>query len=159
MKTRNTDELLARIRRGMADTFSVQDWLVCLDAVGWLWTKTVILPEPGYRGRETQYSITAADGEVFRLKKEPGYRVITFYEFRRWALQHGLLEAIDAKLGPAPVKPVRDDVENTGTCPCCFGSYKLKPGRRELRMTLHGYRRPGCGYVVGNCPGINFAPL
>lgn len=38
--------------------------------------------------------------------------------------------------------------KNTGTCPCCFGQYVVKKGL----MVLHGYKRPGIGYIIGNCP-------
>lgn len=37
---------------------------------------------------------------------------------------------------------------NTGTCPCCFGQFVVK----HSVMVLHGYKRPGIGYIIGNCP-------
>lgn len=57
--------------------------------------------------------------------------------------------------------PTRD---NTGTCPVCFRVQKLTPGslhgtdRSRPGMVLHGYQRPGLGYVVGNCFGQGWPP-
>lgn len=44
--------------------------------------------------------------------------------------------------------------ENTGTCPVCWGNYKLSEGR----LVLHGYRRPGWGSVIGSCDGEKYQP-
>lgn len=38
-----------------------------------------------------------------------------------------------------------------GTCPCCFGAFVVKRGV----MVLHGYKRPGHGYIIGNCPATH----
>jgi hypothetical protein len=45
--------------------------------------------------------------------------------------------------------------ENTGTCPVCWGNYKLSSGH----LVLHGYQRPGWGHVNGSCDGTNYEPL
>lgn len=43
-----------------------------------------------------------------------------------------------------------------GTCQCCFGEFKVN----DLRMiVLHGYQRPGHGYIIGNCRGVDYAPF
>lgn len=42
-----------------------------------------------------------------------------------------------------------------GTCPCCFRKQKA----RDTRMVLHGYQRPGYGYIVGDCFGVRYAPF
>lgn len=44
--------------------------------------------------------------------------------------------------------------ENTGTCPACWGNYKLNDGR----LVLHGYQRPGWGHVVGSCDAEKYPP-
>jgi len=51
--------------------------------------------------------------------------------------------------------------ENTGTCPVCFGNYKLKYGK----MVLHGYTRPpswgggrSYGPHHGECFGVGYPP-
>lgn len=148
MKTRNADELMAKIRKGATAGFNVKDWQCALEALGW----TVDEPTRGV------YAITAPDGESFRLEKQPGYRVIVFYDFLKWAKVQGLMEAVEAKLGPAPVRAPRRDMMNTGTCACCFGNFKLWRPQTLKTMVLHGYVRPGHGYIIGNCPGVRFQP-
>ena len=37
-----------------------------------------------------------------------------------------------------------------GNCQVCEGDFKATP---DGRVALHGYRRPGGGYIVGRCPG------
>jgi hypothetical protein len=55
--------------------------------------------------------------------------------------------------------------ENTGTCPACFGNFKLVPRTKRGRdktmpgMTLHGYKRPGRGTIHGNCLGQDWPPF
>lgn len=59
--------------------------------------------------------------------------------------------------------PQRDRVtrDNTGSCPCCFRNIKLKQttGNALPLMVPHGYQRPGWGYHVGNCYGVNYPPF
>lgn len=42
-----------------------------------------------------------------------------------------------------------------GICPCCFRAQKVKPSGT---MFVHGYERPGYGYIIGGCPGDMFKP-
>lgn len=55
--------------------------------------------------------------------------------------------------------------QGIGTCPVCFGSFKLKPSTRHgvdktmPGMVLHGYKRPGTGQVHGNCKGQDWPPF
>ena len=42
-----------------------------------------------------------------------------------------------------------------GICACCFRAQKVKPSGT---MFNHGYERPGVGYIIGGCPGVNFPP-
>jgi hypothetical protein len=55
--------------------------------------------------------------------------------------------------------------ENTGTCPCCWGNFKLTPHTKHGKdkslpgMILHGYKRPGTGYIHGNCFGQDWPPF
>jgi len=46
------------------------------------------------------------------------------------------------------------DWTNTGTCPCCFRNVKMHEGR----IVLHGYNRPGHGYIIGRCFGVGYEP-
>jgi hypothetical protein len=43
-----------------------------------------------------------------------------------------------------------------GTCQCCLGEYKVSSA---AVMTLHGYKRPGFGYVLGRCTGAGHTPF
>lgn len=160
MKTRNADELLKKVRKDATAGFNVQDWLFCLDTLGWSWVKTVV-------DREARYLITAPNGETFKLQKEPGYRGIVFYGtgnrdgFIDFAKRNGIEAAIEAKIGAEPERAPRRDMTNTGTCSCCFGNFKLRAAKTadiNPDMVFHGYQRPGTGYTVGQCYGINYAP-
>lgn len=42
-----------------------------------------------------------------------------------------------------------------GACPVCYGDFIV----HKNVMVLHGYQRPGWGYVVGDCFGVGYAPL
>lgn len=70
-------------------------------------------------------------------------------------------EAVDRVLRPSKMR----DLINTGTCPVCFGNFKLTPKTRHGKdkampgMVLHGYKRPGTGYVHGNCFGQDWPPF
>lgn len=44
-----------------------------------------------------------------------------------------------------------------GTCQACFGEFKVNEGSHQI--VLHGYKRPGHGYIVGNCAGTDHAPF
>jgi hypothetical protein len=52
-------------------------------------------------------------------------------------------------------------VAGAGTCPACFGSYKLRTrrGAEHPRVVLHGYQRPGYGIVEGRCFGVAYPPF
>lgn len=62
-------------------------------------------------------------------------------------------------------KIVDRNIDNTGTCPVCFGNFKLTPKSKEGTerdlpgMILHGYKRPGQGYIIGNCFGQDWPPF
>lgn len=72
------------------------------------------------------------------------------------------LESYEAQRQKAQALKIRD---NTGTCPCCFRNIKLTPRAKKGSdksmpgMTLHGYKRPGFGYIHGNCFGEDWAPF
>ena len=53
------------------------------------------------------------------------------------------------------------DAGTIGTCPACTNHQKLSKTRLSdghPSMVLHGYNRPGWGYVLGNCFGVGFPP-
>ena len=43
----------------------------------------------------------------------------------------------------------------SGTCQACFRAQKTRDGL----LVLHGYKRPGYGYIEGRCFGVGFAPF
>lgn len=48
-----------------------------------------------------------------------------------------------------------------GTCPACFGGFKLRSrrGAKNPLLVLHGYERPGWGFVNGRCFGVDYPPF
>lgn len=60
---------------------------------------------------------------------------------------------------------VRTTGKGVGTCSCCFGTFKLTPKTKKGRdksmpgIVLHGYQRPGVGYILGDCFGMEWPPF
>jgi len=46
--------------------------------------------------------------------------------------------------------------DRTGSCPICFSNVKLSGGRE---IVLHGYQRPGYGFIQGSCYGVGYEPF
>lgn len=44
---------------------------------------------------------------------------------------------------------------HVGFCPICEGDFKLADGNK---LVHHGYRRPGVGYIIGDCLSVHAAP-
>jgi len=77
------------------------------------------------------------------------------YQFNRFFSEGGWKEDASAALGKEVHVPAAARTrENTGTCPACWGNYKLNEGR----LVLHGYQRPGWGHVVGSCDAEKYPP-
>jgi hypothetical protein len=73
----------------------------------------------------------------------------------RWMMNNGIEEAIAEVLDiPVHVPASERTRENTGTCPACWGNYKLD----GAVLVMHGYRRPGFGYITGKCFGVGYEP-
>jgi hypothetical protein len=70
------------------------------------------------------------------------------------------LAQINELLGTEPhEKAAPRTRENTGTCGACLRNIKLvEKSNAPPTMALHGYNRPGHGYVVGKCLGGNHPP-
>lgn len=59
------------------------------------------------------------------------------------------------------ITPAPKQVSSTqGTCQCCFGGYETrqKGDKGDFRLVLHGYQRPGDGYIIGDCRGHGHVP-
>lgn len=76
---------------------------------------------------------------------------------------HEMLEAIKKKVikgrRPAAVsskeKRILGRVGGSGTCQVCVGNQAIVRGN----IALHGYERPGHGYITGRCYGANRLPF
>lgn len=51
--------------------------------------------------------------------------------------------------------PKEASLEPAGTCQICFRGQQT----RKTSLVLHGYKRPGWGYAVGECWGVSYAPF
>lgn len=85
------------------------------------------------------------------------------YRFKRYALKPMMtllkLATTAAKTRASAEKKqaqIDSRAEKCGMCPVCFADYVVT-GKDE--MVHHGYRRPGIGYIVGDCHGVGFAPF
>ena len=60
------------------------------------------------------------------------------------------------------LKSIGDKVGKVGTCAICENQQMLNRNRLDKEgnptMVLHGYLRPGVGYVIGDCYGVGWAP-
>lgn len=61
-----------------------------------------------------------------------------------------------AKIGGFEPKAKRGPTNPGGTCQVCFAEQRVLGGER---MTLHGYIRPGIGYIIGDCRGSRALPF
>jgi hypothetical protein len=124
----------------------------------WLWSFDLYRKCKGH-------IITAPDGQRFDVcgpVQVLGYGgTKDFAQFFQWALTNtNLEEEVNAKLGLSkhikaadrPRVPVGSQV--IGTCAICSNSQVVRNGG----MVVHGYQRPGYGYIVGECFGVRYAP-
>ena len=90
----------------------------------------------------------------------------------KWLDTTSFYNQVNSKLGTVSIEEERELAkkkiptrDNTGTCPCCFGNFKLTKKARNGSdltlpgMVLHGYSRPGNGYIQGNCQGQDWPPF
>lgn len=51
--------------------------------------------------------------------------------------------------------------QTVGACQACLRDFVVKdnPSTLKQSIVLHGYERPGSGYIVGICPGTGVAPF
>jgi len=119
-----------------------------------------------YRGVPT-LRFTSPEGDVFDFMQKP---MEDLYKMRTWDLRKWLqgktklVEQVSRALAmPTPNQEKAERAprtrENTGSCPCCFGNYKLKATNQLPKMVLHGFLRPGWGSIQGRCYGVDFPPF
>jgi hypothetical protein len=83
--------------------------------------------------------------------------------------QDQVLEALQMESYEAETEKKRQDRDERArvgkaTCSCCFGPFMLLPrakkGDRSMPgIVLHGYKRPGVGYLQGECFGNGWPPF
>ncbi len=110
--------------------------------------------------------ITSPDGWTFRLitaysvVRSESYRTLTQW-IEEASVCSDLMQRVNEMLGTEPYVPtdqrVRDDF-NVGTCPACFGRFKIRAHGDSEHMVLHGYLRPGYGSINGRCFGVDYEP-
>ena len=124
-----------------------EGWRVTLDG-----EQVDVVLDP-HRARDYAVRILET-GEMKKPKLWPGGG-----DFMRWLNERGWKERAAEYLGMEEHIPgAQRTKEGTGTCPACFRNIKLDVHSRAGRMVLHGYQRPGIGYVIGNCFGVGHHP-
>jgi hypothetical protein len=107
---------------------------------------------------------TSPEGKTFDLlpgkydlKRDRGVKDLRTYNVLPWIKKEtSYYDQINAKLGMEEHVPAAARTrDNTGTCAACFRNIKLAP---TGLMALHGYERPGHGYIHGRCVGGNHRP-
>lgn len=106
------------------------------------------------------YRFTSPEGETHDLV--PGWytRVLTASDaFRLLKEKTSYLAQVSLKLGMEPHEPAEPRTqENTGSCPVCFGNFKLHTSGART-MVLHGFTRPRYEHcTVGRCSGVGHEP-
>ena len=155
-------ELLLKTRKSATAGFETKQWKALLEALGF----TVTLGKE----RTTVVSFTAArGGHTFTINKEAGYRRITFYRMHQNLTAAGCdlkaeccaalgLDTPEVEKHKKAISRGANDLHRTGTCQCCFNPQKVSKGGGKL-MSLHGYERPGVGYIIGDCMGQGHQPF
>lgn len=110
-----------------------------------------------YIGREYLFIIRNAEGETLE-------KWLTKNHFQDQVLEALQMESYEAETERK--KQEREERARVGkaTCPCCFRAFMLLPrakkGDRSMPgVVLHGYKRPGIGYLQGECFGNGWPPF
>lgn len=113
--------------------------------------------------------------EQFENEYATNMRSLTGEKFQEWLKTTSYFKQLNEYLGTDPIEQEKERKrleqqrilrgEKNGTCPACFNMYKLtrkaKYGRNRTLpgMVLHGYKRPGTGWIEGNCFGQDWPPF
>ena len=110
-----------------------------------------------YIGREYPFIIKDRDGVTLD-------KWLTKNHFQDQVLEALQMDSYEAETERK--KQEREEKARVGraTCPCCFRPFMLLPrakkGDRSMPgIVLHGYRRPGTGYLQGECFGNGWPPF
>ena len=152
--------LATKFRKGATSSFKLKEYKAVLEPIGF---KVEVTKKEGRTVLAVTF--TAPNGETLVEVKEPSYRAVTFYDACRFVKKHGAEDAVSAALGlpsyeeeqaDKQVYGVQYDLTNAGICPACFRVQKLDDNGG---LVLHGYQRPGDGYIHGSCYGVGHKPL
>lgn len=105
----------------------------------------------------TGYIITDKTGKkTFELSNDYVANNHQISDFLRWAeketeWKQDILDTLGMESHEATKRAERTR-ENTGTCGVCGSEQKLKNGT----LVMHGYQRPGHGYLEGSCFGVGY---
>lgn len=128
-----------------------------------------------------QLRVTAPNGKVWigqaMNPHDDPFKEAEVYKLYPWLVKEtDFIAQINNQLGMDTVEVEKERAEKArkkqvieegtaGTCPYCFGLFKLTPRTKEGKdpsmpgMVIHGYKRPGDGVVVGRCPGHDWPPF
>lgn len=152
--------LAAKFRKGATSSFKFKEYKAVLEPIGF---KVEVTKKDGRTVLAVTF--TAPNGETLVAAKTATSRSVLFYEVYHFAKKHSAEEAVSAALGlptyeeeqaEKQVYGVQYDLSNAGICPACFRVQKLDDNGG---LVLHGYQRPGDGYIHGSCYGVGRKPL
>lgn len=113
-------------------------------------------------------NFTSTDGKSGRMVTPINSNGYDTYKFQATDLYKQLKAEVIDFLGLGTVEQEREKKqrivklerlgENSGHCAICGGLQKLRKTNGKLVMVHHGYQRPGHGYIVGDCFGVNYQP-
>lgn len=154
--TAATLKLAHQFRRGSTAAFTVKAYEAVLSLIGW-----TVSTEKAER-KVVAVTFGSPDGSTFTVRKELHYRGFNLYmaaPFLRPAVEAVCfylgLPTVEREEADRKMYGVKHDLTNAGTCPACFSIQKLNKGR----LVLHGYTRPGDGFVYRECFGVGHLPL
>jgi len=132
------------------------------------------------------YKITSPEGKIFELLPDKysytggsmtvypwtikkigpkNTKYIRYYDLFKWLYKETgfLQDVLDVLEMPSLEEArARDQKlrtrDNTGTCAVCRRNIKLKKVGDKYTMVDHGYQRPGVGYHLGQCFGVDYPP-
>jgi hypothetical protein len=110
-----------------------------------------------FMSKEYPFSIKNSDGLTLE-------KWLAQNHFQDQVLEELKMESLDSE--KARRTQEKDEKARVGkaTCSCCFGPFMLLPKARKgdksmPGIVLHGYRRPGRGYLEGECFGQGWPPF